>query len=83
MRKLLLTWPTEEDVTKIGKYVKRKEKKDISQLKKDSKQWIRTSWQNKLSYEITWLGIPVIQLPSDMLLMQELIFLFFVLHPEL
>jgi len=69
-----MIWPSEDDVTELKKHVKRKKNKDISELKKDSKRWIRSSWQNKLSYEITWLGIPIIQLPSDIILMQELIF---------
>ena len=33
----------------------------------------RSGWQNKLSYEVTWLGIPIIQLPEDILMIQELI----------
>lgn len=33
----------------------------------------RSSWQRKLSYEITWLGIPIIQLPEDILIVQELV----------
>lgn len=33
----------------------------------------RAGWQNKLSYEVTWLGIPIIQLPEDILIVQELI----------
>ncbi len=35
--------------------------------------WTRSNWQNKLSYEVTWLGIPIIQLPEDILMVQELI----------
>jgi cephalosporin hydroxylase len=38
-----------------------------------SQLWTRSNWQNRLSYEVTWLGIPIIQLPEDMVLMQELI----------
>jgi cephalosporin hydroxylase len=38
-----------------------------------SQLWTRSNWQNRLSYEITWLGIPIIQLPEDMVVMQELI----------
>jgi cephalosporin hydroxylase len=38
-----------------------------------SQLWTRSNWQNRLSYEVTWLGIPIIQLPEDMALMQELI----------
>jgi cephalosporin hydroxylase len=33
----------------------------------------RSGWQNKLSYEVTWLGIPIIQVPEDILMVQELV----------
>lgn len=33
----------------------------------------RSGWQRKLSYEVTWLGIPIIQLPEDILIVQELL----------
>ena len=35
--------------------------------------WTRSGWQNKFSYEVTWLGIPIIQLPEDIVMMQELL----------
>ena len=35
--------------------------------------WLRSGWHHKLSYEVTWLGIPIIQLPEDMVILQELI----------
>jgi cephalosporin hydroxylase len=35
--------------------------------------WTRSGWQHKLSYEVTWLGVPIIQLPEDILMVQELI----------
>jgi len=35
--------------------------------------WTRSNWQQKLSYEVTWLGISIIQLPEDILMVQELI----------
>jgi cephalosporin hydroxylase len=35
--------------------------------------WTRSNWQHKLSYEVTWIGIPIIQLPEDILMVQELI----------
>jgi cephalosporin hydroxylase len=38
-----------------------------------SQLWTRSNWQNRLSYEVAWLGIPIIQLPEDMVAMQELI----------
>ena len=38
-----------------------------------SNLWLRSGWQHKFSYELTWLGIPVIQLPEDVALMHELL----------
>jgi cephalosporin hydroxylase len=35
--------------------------------------WTRSGWERKFSYEIVWMGIPIIQLPEDILMMQELI----------
>ena len=35
--------------------------------------WTKVSVQHKIMYEPTWLGIPVIQYPGDMVMMQELI----------
>jgi cephalosporin hydroxylase len=36
--------------------------------------WIKAGWQRKLSYELTWLGVPIIQLAEDILMMQELLY---------
>lgn len=36
--------------------------------------WVKAGWQRKLSYELTWLGVPIIQLPEDILMMQELLY---------
>ena len=38
-----------------------------------SQLWTRSGWQRKLSYELTWAGIPIIQMPEDILMMQELL----------
>jgi cephalosporin hydroxylase len=38
-----------------------------------SELWIKSSFQHRVMYEPTWLGIPVIQFPSDVVMMQELI----------
>jgi cephalosporin hydroxylase len=35
--------------------------------------WTRSGWERKLSYEVTWLGIPIIQLPEDIVILQELV----------
>ena len=38
-----------------------------------SNLFTRSGWQQKISYEPTWLGIPIIQTPEDIVMMQELI----------
>jgi cephalosporin hydroxylase len=35
--------------------------------------WIKSSFHHKVMYEPTWLGIPIIQYPNDIVMMQELI----------
>ncbi len=39
-----------------------------------SQVWLRAGWDNKHVYSFTWMGRPVIQLPEDMLRIQELIY---------
>lgn len=36
--------------------------------------WIRSGWDNKYVYSFSWLGRPIIQLPEDMIRIQELIY---------
>lgn len=38
-----------------------------------SDQWVKVGWTQKYSYSFTWLGRPIIQLPEDMIRIQELI----------
>jgi cephalosporin hydroxylase len=61
-------------VPSLRKYVRTKDDKDIDKLKKVGMEWIITSAENRLSYEIDWLGVPVIQTAEDLMLIQELIF---------
>jgi len=35
--------------------------------------WGRVSFHHRLGYEPTWLGVPIIQMPSDIVMMQELL----------
>src|SRR5438067_9303933 len=35
--------------------------------------WLKIGWQQKYSYHFTWLGRPIIQLPEDVLRIQEVI----------
>jgi cephalosporin hydroxylase len=36
--------------------------------------WLRAGWDNKYVYSFTWLGRPIIQLPEDLIRIQELIY---------
>jgi cephalosporin hydroxylase len=39
-----------------------------------TKAWLRVGWDTKYVYSFTWLGRPVIQLPDDLIRIQEVIF---------
>jgi cephalosporin hydroxylase len=39
-----------------------------------SQQWLVVGWNQKYSYTFSWLGRPMIQLPEDMLRIQEVIY---------
>ncbi|MBA2372064.1 MAG: class I SAM-dependent methyltransferase [Chloroflexi bacterium] len=39
-----------------------------------SKAWLRIGWDVKYVYRFTWLGRPIIQLPEDIVRLQELVF---------
>lgn len=39
-----------------------------------SKYWLETSVERKYSYGFDWLGVPIIQLPSDLIAFQEITF---------
>ena len=39
-----------------------------------SKAWLRCGWDTKYVYGFTWLGRPVIQLPEDLIRVQEVIY---------
>lgn len=39
-----------------------------------SRQWVRVGWNQKYQYSFCWMGRPIIQLPEDMIRMQEVIF---------
>ena len=39
-----------------------------------SRQWVRVGWNQKYQYTFSWMGRPVIQLPEDLLRMQEVIY---------
>jgi cephalosporin hydroxylase len=39
-----------------------------------SREWVRVGWNQKYSYTFSWMGRPIIQLPEDMVRMQEVIY---------
>jgi cephalosporin hydroxylase len=39
-----------------------------------SDQWLKVGWNQKYSYTFSWMGRPVIQIPDDMLRIQEVIY---------
>ncbi len=39
-----------------------------------SRHWVRVGWNQKYQYTFSWMGRPIIQLPEDMIRMQEVIF---------
>ena len=39
-----------------------------------SHQWLKVGWNQKYSYTFTWMGRPIIQLPEDMVRIQEVIY---------
>lgn len=39
-----------------------------------TQQWVKTGWDQKYQYTFSWFGRPVIQLPEDMIRMQEVIY---------
>lgn len=39
-----------------------------------SKAYLRCGWDNKYVYSFTWLGRPIIQLPDDMIRIQEVVY---------
>ena len=43
-------------------------------FKAASRAWVRAAWDAKYSYSFTWFGRPIIQLPEDLVRIQEVIF---------
>jgi cephalosporin hydroxylase len=39
-----------------------------------SRQWVQVGWTQKYSFTFTWMGRPIIQLPEDLVRIQELLF---------
>jgi cephalosporin hydroxylase len=39
-----------------------------------SKEWMQLSVDNKFSYQFDWLGVPIIQMPGDLIIFQEIVY---------
>ena len=39
-----------------------------------SELWVRTGWARRYSYGFSWMGRPIIQLPEDLIRMQEVLY---------
>jgi cephalosporin hydroxylase len=44
------------------------------EFKEITAKWLRKSVENRYSYGFNWLGIPIIQLPTDLVAFQEIVF---------
>lgn len=45
-----------------------------------TKDWLKAGWELKIPYTYSWMGFPILQIPDDMVRMQEVIFR---LRPEI
>lgn len=61
-------------IPSLRKYVQTRAEKNTRELEESGLRWVKALSENRLNYEIDWLGVPVIQTPEDLVLMQELIF---------
>src|SRR5438477_5390924 len=44
-----------------------------AELQTLARQWTKAMWNAELWKQVSWLGVPVLQWPTDLVLMQELI----------
>ncbi len=63
-----------KNIPSLRNIVLTKKDKNVQELEKAGMEWARVCSENKLSYEIDWLGVPIIQTPEDIVLLQEVIF---------
>lgn len=64
---------------KILSYNEKEETRTINLYSKEafellSEQWVKIGWNEKYTYTFSWLGRPIIQLPEDMIRIQEIIY---------
>ncbi|MDT4898867.1 MAG: hypothetical protein QOH25_3944 [Acidobacteriota bacterium] len=67
-----LTCETETEKRVFGLYTK-------EAFELISQQWVKVGWNQKYPYTFSWFGRPIIQLPEDMIRLQEVIYR---VHPD-
>lgn len=68
------SFPTKRQMENLKKFIAREKNKNLKQLKNAAKVWLKAHWENKLSYEVNWLGMPIIQTAEDMIVLQEIVY---------
>ena len=63
-----------KNIPSLRKYVLIKKKKNLRELEQVGVEWARVCSENRMSYEIDWLGVPIIQTAEDIILLQEAVF---------
>ena len=63
-------WDQDFDLWRQGFLQKQSQDQDFQAL---SKLWMQSSVNHKYSYQFDWLGVPIIQMPSDLIVFQDLI----------
>lgn len=64
------TWDGEFEAWRKDFLRKQSEDKDFKAL---SKAWMQSSVNHKYSYQFDWLGVPIIQMPGDLLVFQDIV----------
>jgi len=68
------TFPTKKQIEGLKKFIAYEKNKDLKQIENASKVWLKAHWENKMSYEVNWLGMPIIQTAEDMVVLQEIVY---------
>ena len=64
-------WDESFEDWRIGFLKKQAEDTEFSNL---SKAWMQSSVNHKYSYQFDWLGVPIIQMPGDLVVFQDIVY---------
>src|SRR5712691_12653663 len=62
-----LTQTVDGSETQLGLYTK-------AAFEALSREWVRVGWSLKYYHNFSWFGLPILQLPEDLLRLQEVIY---------